>query len=270
MSLHARRTWVSALRRYASLHLAHHILHSPSILFPALGDTGLPDMVELGAGTGFLSILLAQLGARVTATDLGDASIVPTSSPSPSSSHTDHHVASQAGEDAEIDDPEETSFRCEGEYCRQTPLAWLKYNVRLNSLDGPVRVEPLDWMDSIREEGERPVIWDALRRGRRRRTALLDTKGFGHYPTTDGLGLLDGNLDGNVVVTIIAADVIYDPDLIPPLVSTISYLLGSPASPTLVGLQDADDIDERQAIVAATVRNESTLGLFEQTCGEYS
>jgi 2-polyprenyl-3-methyl-5-hydroxy-6-metoxy-1,4-benzoquinol methylase len=32
---------------------------------------GLPSILELGAGTGFLSILLAQLGADVVASDLG-------------------------------------------------------------------------------------------------------------------------------------------------------------------------------------------------------
>lgn len=32
----------------------------------------LPPILELGAGTGFLSILLGQLGANVVATDLGD------------------------------------------------------------------------------------------------------------------------------------------------------------------------------------------------------
>ena len=48
-----------------SLHLAHHILQQPSLLPPT--TTGL---VELGAGAGFLSILLAQLSWSVIATDL--------------------------------------------------------------------------------------------------------------------------------------------------------------------------------------------------------
>lgn len=54
------------------LHLAHHILSTPSILDPANGGVTLPRILELGAGTGFLSILLAQLGADVVSTDLGD------------------------------------------------------------------------------------------------------------------------------------------------------------------------------------------------------
>ena len=57
-----------------SLHLAHHIIHTPEILFPphTTRDTmaSLPSIFELGAGTGFLSILLAQMGADVIATDL--------------------------------------------------------------------------------------------------------------------------------------------------------------------------------------------------------
>lgn len=57
-----------------SLHLAHHILHSPHI-FASNGvnensTPSIPPCIELGAGTGFLSILLAQLGADVIATDL--------------------------------------------------------------------------------------------------------------------------------------------------------------------------------------------------------
>ncbi len=58
-----------------SLHLAHHILHDPGILTDISNDPStkhtLPPVIELGAGTGFLSILLAQLGADVIATDLG-------------------------------------------------------------------------------------------------------------------------------------------------------------------------------------------------------
>jgi 2-polyprenyl-3-methyl-5-hydroxy-6-metoxy-1,4-benzoquinol methylase len=54
------------------LHLAHHILSDPSLLSPRAGGTISP-ILELGAGTGFLSILLGQLGADVVASDLGDA-----------------------------------------------------------------------------------------------------------------------------------------------------------------------------------------------------
>jgi protein-L-isoaspartate O-methyltransferase len=55
------------------LHLAHYILLNPSILSPdATPRFDLPPILELGAGTGFLSILLSQLGADVITTDLGD------------------------------------------------------------------------------------------------------------------------------------------------------------------------------------------------------
>lgn len=54
------------------MHLAHHILQDPTLLHPS-GE--LPPILELGAGTGFLSILLAQLGADVVASDLGDSDL---------------------------------------------------------------------------------------------------------------------------------------------------------------------------------------------------
>lgn len=78
------------------LHLAHHILLKPTLLHPS---GKLSPILELGAGTGFLSILLAQLGADVVATDLGDS-------------------------DEEVD--------MEGE--RRTPLARLQANVELSTL----------------------------------------------------------------------------------------------------------------------------------------
>lgn len=59
------RTWTAAL------HLAHHVLHSSSTIFLPSSPYP-PPVLELGAGTGFLSILLAQLGADVITTDLGD------------------------------------------------------------------------------------------------------------------------------------------------------------------------------------------------------
>lgn len=65
------RTWTAAL------HLAHHILHSSASIFlssPSVASSWRtpPPVLELGAGTGFLSLVLAQLGADVITTDLGD------------------------------------------------------------------------------------------------------------------------------------------------------------------------------------------------------
>lgn len=65
------------------LHLGHHILSRPHLIFrqSSSRDDGSPspsphplprEIVELGAGTGFLSILLAQLGSDVISTDLGE------------------------------------------------------------------------------------------------------------------------------------------------------------------------------------------------------
>jgi predicted RNA methylase len=45
-------------------------LHNPGILTDGQTGSSIPPIIELGAGTGFLSILLAQLGADVMATDL--------------------------------------------------------------------------------------------------------------------------------------------------------------------------------------------------------
>lgn len=64
------------LDRTAALHLGHHLLHRPSILNlpdPAISENSKrKGILELGAGTGFLSCLLAQQGYRVVSTDLGD------------------------------------------------------------------------------------------------------------------------------------------------------------------------------------------------------
>jgi len=101
---------------------------------------GIPPILELGAGTGFLSILLAQLGADVVASDLGDSDF-----------------------DEEM----------EGE--RRTPLARLQANVELSkspalqlaladlnpdSLERLPRVVSLDWMDASKES--RPDPWPTL------------------------------------------------------------------------------------------------------------
>ena len=56
------RTWTAAL------HFAHHFLSSPAALFGHVPSA----VLELGAGTGFLSAVLALEGVDVLATDLGD------------------------------------------------------------------------------------------------------------------------------------------------------------------------------------------------------
>jgi hypothetical protein len=56
------------------------------------------------------------------------------------------------------------------------------------------------------------------------------------------------------VVTLRADGQIYDPDLVPAIVSTLSVFLNNDP--------------ESCAVIAATVRNESTLALFVDTCGE--
>jgi hypothetical protein len=49
---------------------------------------------------------------------------------------------------------------------------------------------------------------------------------------------------------------IYDPELVPALVACLAYFLGK-------------EPDERFALIAATVRNESTIEAFARTCGEW-
>lgn len=74
------RTWTAAqvnspthraTANEGRLHIAHHILSDPRLLRPAQNSGSLPPVLELGAGTGFLSILLAKLGGDVVSTDLG-------------------------------------------------------------------------------------------------------------------------------------------------------------------------------------------------------
>ena len=106
------RSYITAHADYKSLHLGHHILAQPEIIFPPFSRSrcapggpsnhtssfsagSLPLITELGAGTGFLSILLAQLEVNVMATDLGDTS---------------------------------------DEHWRQTPLTRLRSNVKLSKL----------------------------------------------------------------------------------------------------------------------------------------
>lgn len=84
------RTWT------ASLHLGHHLLRSAVRLSPRV--------IELGAGTGFLSTLLTQLGHDVLATDLGDCD----------------------GAECPCDEPG----------ARQTPLARLRRNFEISELPG--------------------------------------------------------------------------------------------------------------------------------------
>ncbi|WVR07002.1 hypothetical protein IAU60_004041 [Kwoniella sp. DSM 27419] len=183
------RTWTAAL------HLGHHILHHSAALFPSSLPRG---VVELGAGTGFLSVLMAQLGVDVVATDLG--------------------IETEQGS-AEKPDAA-PGFGTDGDGETRTPLGRLLLNVGLNHCPAPLAVRALDWTDASLPTCDRPAIWQKLERERR---------------------------------IILAADVIYDPDLVPPLVDAISTLLGKVT-------------DGAEAIISATVRNLDTFSLFLNTC----
>lgn len=111
-----------------SLHLAHNILHNPNILrhctnpseHPTNTGQRLPSIVELGAGSGFLSILLSQLGADIIATDLGDENVGSELQCIWDSSRLSNGV----------DDAKGTTFKKTFE--RQTPLGRLKGNIELS------------------------------------------------------------------------------------------------------------------------------------------
>nr|XP_031863217.1 uncharacterized protein CI109_001089 [Kwoniella shandongensis]KAA5530289.1 hypothetical protein CI109_001089 [Kwoniella shandongensis] len=177
------RTWTAAL------HLAHHILHHSNLLLPPSDVTR--GVVELGAGTGFVSLLLGQLGVNVIGTDLGD------------------------DEEGHEEDEQGAGFR--------TPLGRLRSNIALNECAITPSVRALDWTDAKRPRADRPGTWTQLESERR---------------------------------TIVAADVIYDPDLVPPLVDAIDVLLHKG--------------DEGQcAIISATVRNQETFDKFLNTCKQH-
>ncbi|WRT66322.1 uncharacterized protein IL334_003277 [Kwoniella shivajii] len=201
------RTWTAAL------HLAHHILLHPQSIFqdPTTIDRGI---IELGAGTGFLSILLSQLGVNVISTDLGDEA------------PSDDQDQARETKDEDVEKVE-THVQSES----ITPLARLKSNVssesqlmckiKLDDLD-EIQVKSLDWTEASLHSPERPEIWDTLENERR---------------------------------TIIAADVIYDPILIPPLVNTINRLIGD---------------SKAECIISATVRNQTTFDGFVNTCKQHN
>ncbi|WWC61828.1 uncharacterized protein I303_104413 [Kwoniella dejecticola CBS 10117] len=215
------RTWTAAL------HLAHHILHNPDLVFtdPALSENG---VVELGAGTGFISILLAQLGMGVISTDLGQDD--ESDGAGDHQDEEDAMIPHGVGAGAEIDRTDQT-----GHSQAQTPLARLQYNVSLNTAhamnsSSKIMVKSLDWTDAHLPLDQRPAIWRLLDEEKR---------------------------------TIVAADVIYDPDLVPPLVNTINTLLSPNAgrSESVEGGRQA-----RQAIISATIRNQTTFDIFLHTC----
>ncbi|KAL7421805.1 hypothetical protein Q5752_003576 [Cryptotrichosporon argae] len=187
-----------------SLHLGHHVVHSPNLLFASARGREWPNIVELGAGTGFLSILLAQQGADVVASDLGDDG----------AGHDADDVSDDSGDGADADRPVCADDRaCAGTW--RTPLGRLRANVRRNGVD--VVVRELDWGDALRPPADRPAVWAQLAQEKR---------------------------------TVVAADVIYDPELVPLLVAAIDALL--PA--------------DGHALVAATIRNAATFELFLATC----
>lgn len=138
------RTWTAAL------HLGHLILSDPACLFNgSVAPDKLPQVIELGAGTGFLSILLAQLGAAVIATD--------------------------------IDLP------LEGGAAQLSPLSRLRHNVKLNNCVGGIRPLHLDWTDSLRGVEVGSKVFEGCQEGGRIILAadcIYDPDLFPHFVAT--------------------------------------------------------------------------------------
>jgi hypothetical protein len=94
----------------------------------------------------------------------------------------------------------------------------------------PVRALPLDWAHAALPASERPAAW-------RQVLAPVDRQRR----------------------DLVAADVIYDPDIVPLLVNAIRVLLTENVQ---------EDQERPVAVLAATVRNEQTFKLFLDTCGK--
>ncbi|CED84541.1 Predicted methyltransferase [Phaffia rhodozyma] len=190
------RTWG------ASLRLAELILSKPELL-PDTSDGRATGVLELGAGVGFLGILVGMLmksrggKGKVALTDL---------------------------------DPR--------------VLQSLEDNVALNGLSSEIAVERLDWDDILSpNKTDRDDV-----------TSLVD------------------RIDPGLVI---AADVVYDPSIIPPLIATLSHLLqprshSQPQMQTRINEPTPAPPFEKKvaAIIASTVRNENTFDLFIKAARE--
>lgn len=126
------------------MHLAHHILHNPEILLPppsnASSSFQWPPCVELGSGTGFLSILLAQLGADIIATDLDDG-------------------------EGERQTPLGRLQVNAGLSASTVELERSRADVQLFMLDPSatsMRIEALDWADALLNPEDQSSIWREL------------------------------------------------------------------------------------------------------------
>ncbi|KAL1405442.1 hypothetical protein Q8F55_009074 [Vanrija albida] len=133
-------------------------------------------------------------------------------------------VLAQRGSDVIATDLGDTDDEGEGQ--RRTPLARLAGNLALNGLSA--RAAALDWADAALPPDSRPPVW------------------------ADALAPVNGERR-----TVVAADVIYDPDLVPLLAGAIDVLTAP-----------GGDSPPPTAIIAATVRNEDTFALFLAECAK--
>ncbi|KAJ9103929.1 hypothetical protein QFC21_002392 [Naganishia friedmannii] len=231
------RTWT------ASLFLAEALLHRPSLLIrPELSNTttirqtAFPPILELGAGTGFLSIFLSQLGCpKIWSSDIGDEEATLKDNVDIVDRTGGEEEAEYDASEAHIDasDPQRQYAKIISQTTRRGPLDGLIANLRLNQIEeaGQIVPLPLDWLHSNEEDGNA---------GKR-----------------DAMVKLSQSLPADL--TILGTDVIYDPDLVNPLVSTIELFLRYPPPPEGEG-------KSRAALIAATVRNKDTLQAFKDKC----
>lgn len=139
-----------------------------------------PEIIELGSGTGFLAVLLAQLGADMLATDLD----------------SEHEMRDEPGDLGAVGGDDAV---------RQAPLGRLKGNAALNETEGrgTLTVRALDWFDALSVQGEKERVgvdlWSGLRVGD-------DSAGGTGAGKSAEVG--DGRLAELPCRTVIAADVV--------------------------------------------------------------
>ncbi|GAA5900481.1 uncharacterized protein JCM6883_002859 [Sporobolomyces salmoneus] len=119
-------------------------------------------------------------------------------------------------------------------------LELLDSNVKLNKLEGRVKTMKLDWELAWKLETEQEQAAGIER-------SLKDWE-------QSAFGSIRADL-------IIGADIVYDPSLTAQLAATISWLLRPDTLPV-----ETKGLIERQAIIAGTIRNESTWELFLKEC----
>ncbi|GAA5851125.1 hypothetical protein JCM3766R1_006577 [Sporobolomyces carnicolor] len=244
------RTW------QACIALSNHFLvdRGPFILPTSQAERRKKKVVELGAGVGLLSLVAA------TILDQEEASRSQT--PAPSGKQDSPRPRIDFGTVISTDVDERV-------------LELLDSNVRLNRLENRIKTTKLDWELAWRldagQGGDASEASSDKREAEEARAALVDWE-------RQAFGVVDSAEDDQVerhdhagADLVIGADIVYDPSLTAPLAATIAWLLRPRTSCRSQGVARAEFAsdprrDERQAIIAGTIRNETTWELFLSEC----